>query len=311
MNELIVLPAGQARDTWPPAAAGAWLASWQPAVLWLAGVNSLHTRRAYTTAVRQFARGAEVELGEVVEGHVLAYKALLVSRRLAPRTVRQRLVVLASFFAWAMVRGHHPGPNPAARIPLPRVGKEPVGLALDGAGVEALAGAAGNARDRALVRLLADGGLRASELVALEERDVIIHRSPDGGVLELEVLVRAGKGGRGRTVSLGVDAAAALVQYLGAGPRQPGATRPLFQPLTAGRRQRLDGSGAGISYDTVYRVVRAAAHRAGLGHLAPHDLRRTYATLALDLGVPAPRVSRQMGHRGLEQTVRYYRGGGG
>ena len=82
-----------------------------------------------------------------------------------------------------------------------------------------------------------------------------------------------------------------------------GPSRPLFQRLGPG------GTGAGITYATVYRVVTAAAEGAGLGHVAPHDLRRTYATLALDLGAPAPAVSRQMGHRSMEQTVRYYRGG--
>lgn len=275
-----------------------WLSTWEPAVLWLAGVNSMATRRSYTSALRLFMRGAGVGLERVVEAHVLAYKAAMVSRRLAPRTVRQRLVILGAFFDWALERGHHPGPNPAGRVELPRVGREPAGLALDAGQVALLAAAAGSARDRAIVLVLADGGLRASELVGLQERDVLIRRSAEGGVAGVEVLVRAGKGGRGRTVELGVDAAAALVQYLAAGPRQAGATQHLFQ----GRRQ------AAISYDTVYRVVVAAARAAGVGHVAPHDLRRTYATVALDLGVPAPAVSRQMGHQDLEQTVRYYRG---
>jgi integrase/recombinase XerC len=231
-----------------------------------------------------------VELAAVDGRHVLAFKAAMVSRHLAPATVRQRLVVIASFFAWCIGQGHHPGPNPARDVPLPRPGRDPVGLALDGDQVRELVAAGANARDRAMLRLLADCGLRAGELCDLQERDAAV------GTLA----VRRGKGGRARVVELTATAAVALDAYLSEGPRLEGPTRPLFQ--------WLDGSGRGIGYWTVYRVVCAASAAAGLGHVAPHDLRRTCVTLALDAGEPAPAVSRRAGHASMEQTVRYYRG---
>jgi integrase/recombinase XerC/integrase/recombinase XerD len=118
-------------------------------------------------------------------------------------------------------------------------------------------------------------------------------------VVSARILVRAGKGGRPRSVDLPAAGVGALVRYLPL--RVEGPSRPLFQ--------WLDGSGRGIGYWTVYRVVVEAARAAGLGHVAPHDLRRTWITRALDGGVPAPEVRRQAGHGDLGQTVRYYREG--
>lgn len=277
----------------------AWLATWAPAAVWLARANTVATRRRYASAVRQFANMVTMPLGDVECVHVIAFKAAMVSRGLAPRTVRNTIIIIGALFTWCIEAGHHPGPNPTAGVPLPRVGREPAGLALAGEQVEALVGATETARDRALVRLLADGGLRASELCGLQERDVFLQKSA-GSITAASVHVRRGKGGRARDVALGADAAGAMVAYLAAGPRVRGLTRSLFQ--------WLDGSGQGIGYHTVYRVVRQAAAVAGLGHVAPHDLRRTQITMALDGGAPAPEVQRNAGHASMEQTVRYYRG---
>lgn len=279
----------------------AWLMTWQPAVLWLAQVNTLATRKSYASAVRNFALMTQAPLAEVTVVHTLAFKAAMVSRRLAPRTIRQRLIIITSFFAWCIEAGHYAGPNPARDVPLPRVSTAPVGIALTAMEVEALVDAARTPRDRAVVRLLAGGGLRASELCGLQERDLHVRYADPGHVNGARLLVRHGKGGKSRMVDLDAGVATALAEYLQTGPRVMGATQALFQ--------YLDGSGQGIGYHTVYHVVREAATGAGLGHVAPHDLRRTQITLALDAGEPAPRVQRNAGHSSMAQTVRYYRGG--
>lgn len=274
-----------------------WAATWQPAVLWLARAANRNTRRSYTAPVRGLMISARVPLPEVVEPHVLAYNVALGDRGLAPRTIRHHIIVLGAFFAWAMARGHHPGPNPAAGVPLPGQPRGVAGIALDAAEVERLVAAATSPRDRALLRLLADGGLRAAEAVALQERDVHLV----GDVARIHV--RRGKGGRPRDVEAGAGAAEDLGAYLEGGERRlTGPTSPFLQRAADWR-----GAAGGIGYTTVYGVVRDCAARAGLGHVAPHDLRRTYATLELDLGQPLPAVQGRMGHQHMEQTARYYR----
>ncbi|MBN1954857.1 MAG: tyrosine-type recombinase/integrase [Anaerolineae bacterium] len=270
------------------ALAGAWL----PAVVWLGGANTLATRQTYLKALREFARKAGSGPAEVTVAHVAAWKAELVSAGLSPRTVRLRLSVVRSFFEWCIGQGLHPGPNPAGGVPLPRVGRELTGRALTRRQVAVLAGAALNRRDSVLVWLLATG-LRAAEAIFLEQRDV--HFEGDG----LRLVVRGGKGGHSRQVLAGPEAAEALLRYIQAGRRLVAVRAPLLQAL--------DGSGRRLSYGNVYRIVRSCAVRAGLGHLAPHDLRRTYITEQLDLGVALPVVQRAAGHALMEQTARYYR----
>ena len=63
------------------------------------------------------------------------------------------------------------------------------------------------ARDRAVVRLMGDAGLRIAEVEALDVRDV------DLG--EYVVVVRAGKGGKQRTVPMTRSLSSALVEWLG------------------------------------------------------------------------------------------------
>jgi integrase len=56
---------------------------------------------------------------------------------------------------------------------------------------------------------------------------------------------------------------------------------------------------------TVYRRVRKAAERAGLGHVAPHDLRRTFFALCTKSGMGLKDISRAMGHAYITTTVIY------
>ena len=45
--------------------------------------------------------------------------------------------------------------------------------------------------------------------------------------------------------------------------------------------------------------------RIGKPELAPHDLRRTYAQLGYEAGVPVTQISTLLGHASLETTMRY------
>lgn len=55
----------------------------------------------------------------------------------------------------------------------------------------------------------------------------------------------------------------------------------------------------------LYYVVRDAAKRAGLPHLAPHDIRRTYSRLARQGGATLEQIQVTLGHESIETTQRY------
>mgnify|MGYP001596272611 FL=1 len=54
------------------------------------------------------------------------------------------------------------------------------------------------------------------------------------------------------------------------------------------------------------RAFRRALRAAGIRKVRPHDLRHTYATLAIMAGVPLLTVSRQLGHASIAITADVY-----
>jgi site-specific recombinase XerD len=123
-------------------------------------------------------------------------------------------------------------------------------------------------RDRALLVLFAETGLRAAEMRALDVGDV----DPDGCVLH----VRRGKGGKGRRVHFSPGAAAVLDRYLRA--RRLVVGRPAEGPLWISR------AGRRLSYNGMAGALKARAEQAGVPGFHLHRLRHTAATRWLRAG---------------------------
>jgi integrase len=60
--------------------------------------------------------------------------------------------------------------------------------------------------------------------------------------------------------------------------------------------------GNGISQNVVWYVVRACCERAGLEHIAPHDLRRTCAKLCHASGGELEQIQFLLGHGSVQTT---------
>lgn len=56
---------------------------------------------------------------------------------------------------------------------------------------------------------------------------------------------------------------------------------------------------------SLFRIVARYGKRVGKPTLAPHDLRRTYAQLGYEAGVPVTQISILLGHASIETTRRY------
>jgi site-specific recombinase XerD len=121
-------------------------------------------------------------------------------------------------------------------------------------------------RDRAIVLLFLDAGLRLAELSGLALEDVDIRD---------RTVTVAGKGSnrsgpRRRTVRVGVKTAQALDRYLRERRRHPYAGLPA---LWLGARNR-----ATLSEDGVERMLQRRAEQAGLKGFHPHVFRHTWAS---------------------------------
>jgi integrase/recombinase XerC len=141
-------------------------------------------------------------------------------------------------------------------------------------------------RDRALLELIYGSGLRVSEAVGLDLRDV------DLAAGWVKVL---GKGSKERTVPFGPPAREALESYLSAwGISEPGA--PVF----------VNYRGTRLTARSVARIVARNLVRAGCAKtLSPHGLRHSFATHLLANGADLRTIQELLGHSRLSTTQRY------
>jgi len=144
--------------------------------------------------------------------------------------------------------------------------------------------AAAGVRDRAILLLLLDTGLRVSEAAALRLGDL----RPDG------TLKVRGKGSKERIVPVGSTARQAIIRYLG----QRSQGRP-DDALFLGRKGEISARG-------LQHMVRRLKGRVGMtGRLSPHSLRHTFARSYLVNGGDVFSLQRILGHATLDMVKRY------
>lgn len=141
-------------------------------------------------------------------------------------------------------------------------------------------------RDRLLFLLMLRGGLRVSEACALRWDDCDL---PAG-----TIRINDGKGRVDRVVYISPD----LEESLRLGHARRSASAYLF-PCRKKRLRHLTRKG-------VYHLMLKYLARAGLTrHYSPHCLRHTFATQLLNAGVTLEVLKELMGHRSIQNTLRY------
>jgi integrase len=147
-------------------------------------------------------------------------------------------------------------------------------------------------RDRAMVAMLIGCGLRRAELLALK-LESIQQREEHWVIADL-----VGKGGHVRTVPIPTWVKSTVDAWTAAAAITNG---PVFRAINKAGRVWGDG----MSPEVLWDVVRAAAARAGIDRLAPHDLRRTCARLCHLAGGELDQIQFLLGHVSIQTTERY------
>ena len=147
------------------------------------------------------------------------------------------------------------------------------------------------ARDRAVMEVLYSSGVRVSELVGLDWREVDF---------SLGVLKVFGKGSKERIVPVGEVALAALRDYAdhqrGRWGRAARGEEPVF----------LNRFGTRITTRSIARIVEKYLRLAGIPvRMGPHGLRHTFATHLLNAGADLRSIQELLGHVSLSTTQRY------
>lgn len=141
-------------------------------------------------------------------------------------------------------------------------------------------------RDHALIMLLADGGTRAAETMALHVEDVDLN---DG------VIIVMGKGRRPRGVPIGHKTVAALDRYLRVRTRH---RLSASDALWLGLSGPLGDSG-------LRQVLRRRSDQAGVPRLHPHALRHFFADSWLRAGGNESDLMRVTGWKSRQMVDRY------
>ncbi len=280
------------------------LAEAPPEAEWFANIDSLQTRRAYKNDIREFMAFVGIQAaGEfrvVTRSHVIAWRKDLEDRALAGSTVRRKLAALSSLFEFLCEANAVPT-NPVKGVKRPRVetyeGKTPAlgdhqaRRLMNAPDDETLKGK----RDRAILSLFLFHGLRREEVAQLKVKDIRELR----GVKHLRV---HGKGGKIRNVPLHPGTAELVVDYLELAGHGADPGGGLFRST----RQKVR---AGLSAVGLYQVVTTWAKRIGIDaeRIAPHALRATAATNALDHEADIAKVQEWLGHANIATTRIYDR----
>jgi site-specific recombinase XerD len=256
------------------------------------------TRRAYGADVGELATWAAAQGFEPAQMSyrvLRGYAARLSGRGAAPRTLARKLASTRAFFR-SMVEHGDMTANPADLLPAPKL-PQTLPRTLKPADVAALldripATTPLELRDRALFELAYACGLRAEELVNLDEGSVDF----DGEQLRVE-----GKGGRTRIVPAGEPALAAISRYLERG-------RPALAASAGDPALFLSKSGRRLSTSDIRRRLRVwARHAASQGAVHPHALRHSFATHLLEGGADLRAIQELLGHSSMSTTQVYTR----
>ena len=140
-------------------------------------------------------------------------------------------------------------------------------------------------RNAALIATMYRSGLRVSEALGLDLRDLDRHE----GTLR----IRRGKGNKARTVGIDPGALALIEVWLSV---RPGGAGPLFCNLGGGR----------LLPSYVRGMLPRMARRASISKRChPHGLRHSCAAEMAGEGVPVHMISKVLGHANVAVTSRY------
>ena len=207
-------------------------------------------------------------------------------------TINKNLSALRSFYRFALKRGlvnkdpAHAVTGPKKSKPLPQFLREgEMDRLLDGLEWDS---SFNNVRARTILILFYETGLRRSELVGLDDKDV------DYDAAQLKV---TGKRNKQRIVPFGAELAEQLKSYQAVRREKFGETcGAMF----------LSDKGERISGEQVYQIVRKYLSMVtSLKKRSPHVLRHTFATAMLNNGAGLESIKNLLGHASVSTTEIY------
>ncbi|MBQ5409683.1 MAG: tyrosine-type recombinase/integrase [Muribaculaceae bacterium] len=257
---------------------------------------SPHTVVAYRCDLEQWEQfltsGKEaLDVKSVTTGDIRAWMLHLNKQGDSARTMRRKVQAVRSFYKWLMKQGMA-SDSPAAAVELARIPKRLPQLVRTSSMDELLDQEIDETdfvqvRNRLIVMMLYETGMRRAELLDLLDRNV------DTASGELKV---HGKRDKDRIIPFGTELAQAIDSY-----------RLLRDELVSGCEHFFVKEDGNPLYPMlVYRIVHRALQEVGVtSKRSPHVLRHSFATAMLNDGAAINSVKELLGHESLATTQIY------
>ena len=259
---------------------------------------SNYTIEAYSKDLRQFEEYVKLNKesvfvpGDVDADLVRSWIVSLMDEKISPVSVNRKLSSLKSFFKFLMKQGSiSVNPlrlitGPKTKKPLPYfVRDKEMELLLDGDGFdEDFEGV----RDRLVLEMLYDTGIRRSELIGIQDSDV------DFGAMQIRV---TGKRNKQRLIPFAEGLKNLIQAYTEVRNREVGSESGWFFV-----RKNGEQLSAGIVYTIVKKKLSEIPT---LAKRSPHVLRHSFATSMLNNGAELNAVKELLGHSSLASTSVY------
>lgn len=255
------------------------------------------TNEAYERDITRFATFAivkgTVDPSKVAPRLLRDYVYHMKDLGLAPSSIRRNISAIRTYYRFLLAEGRAEK-DPSERLETPRGWRTLPGvLTVDEAErlIKAIELDEPLAfRDRALFELAYGAGLRVSEWLSIQVKDVLLG---DG-------IVRVfGKGSKERLVPIGRSAIGAVAVYL----------RELRPKLDRGESQGklfLNARGQLLTRMGAWKILKKYVQKAGITRpVSPHTLRHSFATHLLEGGADLRAVQEMLGHADISTTQIY------
>ena len=282
--------------------------------VWLDGLKTANTRRAYQNDVIHFAKVLGISSSEelyAADHRAVTYweKHLREVEGLEPSTIRRRLSALSSLFTHLVDFGVVKV-NPVREIKRPELdrsegktlafSRQEARKILDKPDPNTLIGL----RDRAILSVGFQAGFRREEIANLQVDSLHKNRGLDA------LWVKRKRKRNRQSVTINPLTASRIREYLDTAGHGDDLSGPLFRPVRNNGRGIADLRRT-LHPDAIDRILRKYAKRAlgvTTGYSA-HSMRTTFATTALENAANIEEVQYAMGHADVSTTKLYDRRG--
>lgn len=239
-----------------------------------------------------FNRGI-TKIESVTHHDLQSYVRQKQTKGLKPQSIVSMSKQVKAFFSWC-VKEEYLQENPMDKVTLPKVPKKVLtGYTPDE--VERMIDVFSNktfleCRNKAIIAVMADCGLRSMEIRGLRISDV----------KETTILVH-GKGQKDRIVFISPMLKKILIKY-------ERLKKEYFQDKNTDDSYFLSYQGYGLSHPAIHNLVKEAGRRAGVEDAHPHKFRHFYSVQSISKGnLDVYSLSQLLGHSDISTTQQYLR----